>query len=372
MIFPFKLDIHIYRQPVTNLLLIVLMTAAFVLSFFPQYFQYLEILVLEDWDPVQLSGNVFLHADIYKLVWNVLFLFVFGNAVCSVIGNLFYPLFFIIFAAAGSAVHLYMDGFAVVGAGSVVSGMIGILVVWFPKSKVKFYYFFWFISKTIHGSFRIKMIFVAVVYFTVDMFLLNQYGPGIPYFTYAGGFAVGFLTALFSQFLHIWHLGDDTLIDLITGNKNKPLVSDISELGIVNDENTYLEEDDMGTLEDGQTDLIEEIVGEDDEINDAIEVNIPLPDFRVLRIQEDTGYIKCFIVNEGDTIINTVISSPDLISCEIEPANKFRSGDAGIIKFRKPEKYKTELHFELSYEYNGEELRNLIIFNLPAEQIKIK
>ncbi len=336
MIFPYGLDIHIYKRPFTNILLLFLMLAVFLSSFFPQYYSFVEKLILEDWEPLQMAGNVFVHADAYKLALNIIFLFAFGNAICSVIGNWFYPVIFLLIGVAGSAAHLYLESGAAVGASGIVSGFIAVILVWFPKSKVKFYYLFWFFTKVIHGSFKIRMIFVAILYFLADIFILGQFGYQPHYYVYTGGFTAGFILASLSQFFHLWPLGDETLFDLLKGEGGKTKVNDISELGSI--------EPDLDTIDLDHEELVtepepkvEEIITETEPEEKKVveEKHDPVPRFRVLKIQEDHETIKCFIVNEGDAIRGVDISSTDMPDCKIEPSEKFRTNDAGIIKFTK-------------------------------------
>ena len=336
MIFPYGLDIHIYKRPFTNILLLFLMLAVFLSSFFPQYYNLVEKLILVDWDLLQMAGAVFVHADAYKLALNLIFLFAFGNAICSVIGNWLYPVIFLLIGVAGSAAHLYFEGGAAVGASGVVSGFIAVTLVWFPKSKVKFYYLLWFFTKVIHGSFKIRMIFVALLYFIVDIFILKHYGFQPHYYIYAGGFASGFVLASVSQFLHLWPLGDETLFDLLRGESGKTTVNDISELGSI--------EPDLDTIDLDREELVaesepitEEVVAETEpETEQVIEEKFdPVPRFRVLRLHEEHEALKCFIVNEGDTIRSVDISSTDMPDCRIEPSEEFKTKDAGIIKFTK-------------------------------------
>ena len=98
----------------------------------------------------------------------------------------------------------------------------------------------------------------------------------------------------------------------------------------------------------------------------------PLPRFRILRTQEDRDSVKWFIVNEGDTIYNPEISSLELLNCEIEPSDKFKSGDAGIIKHSKPEKPFSELRFTLRYKGDQEVIEKSLLFDNVSGFIKIK
>ena len=51
-------------------------------------------MVLYGWDFTGLVGHVFLHGGLFHLVGNMIFLWVFGNAICTNIGNFKYLLAF--------------------------------------------------------------------------------------------------------------------------------------------------------------------------------------------------------------------------------------------------------------------------------------
>ena len=56
-----------------------------------------------------LIGSAFFHVGLWHLVGNMLFLWVFGNALNSKVGNLIYPIFFFIVAAMSDVIHLAAD-----------------------------------------------------------------------------------------------------------------------------------------------------------------------------------------------------------------------------------------------------------------------
>ena len=48
------------------------------------------LLLLDGWHAKGLFGHMWLHADLFHLLGNMLFLWVFGNAICSTLGNVRY------------------------------------------------------------------------------------------------------------------------------------------------------------------------------------------------------------------------------------------------------------------------------------------
>lgn len=99
------------------------------------------------WTPWRaLFTSMFLHADLYHLGGNMLFLWVAGNSVEDRVGHLKYLVFYLLCGVAGAAVHIVlalgpmstMAGVPTLGASGAISGVIGAYLVFFPKSKIKF------------------------------------------------------------------------------------------------------------------------------------------------------------------------------------------------------------------------------------------
>jgi hypothetical protein len=52
-------------------------------------------MVLSDWSPFGLIGHQFLHGGVMHLLGNMIFLFVFGNAICGVMNSFLYAAVYI-------------------------------------------------------------------------------------------------------------------------------------------------------------------------------------------------------------------------------------------------------------------------------------
>jgi membrane associated rhomboid family serine protease len=91
--------------------------------------------------PPQLVSCLFVHADLAHLLGNMLFLFVFGNAVNAKLGHgLFLAAYLALGALAGAAWLLVGDGRPVVGASGAIMGAVGIFLVLFPRNEVRVFY----------------------------------------------------------------------------------------------------------------------------------------------------------------------------------------------------------------------------------------
>ena len=106
------------------------------------------VLYVDDPSIHQFLTYQFLHADIIHLAGNMLFLWVFGNGVNARMGHLPYVLFYLaggVLAALGFA--LGANHGALVGASGAIASVTTAFLVLFPKSRVTFLYWFFFIGQ---------------------------------------------------------------------------------------------------------------------------------------------------------------------------------------------------------------------------------
>jgi rhomboid family protein len=82
---------------------------------------------------------MFFHADIFHLVGNMLFLWVFGDNVEDAMGHLKFLTFFFACAAAAAFTHILFNSTStapLVGASGAISGIIGAYLVLYPRVRV--------------------------------------------------------------------------------------------------------------------------------------------------------------------------------------------------------------------------------------------
>lgn len=154
--FPIRTDAPVRRPPYVNYGLITLNVAVFLVSSaaatIPEMTNLKAIFALESHQPkyYQFITYQFMHADIWHLVGNMVFLWVFGNAANSKMGHVPYLLFYLsggVFAGAGFAA-LYDN--PLVGASGSIAAVTTAYLVLFPQSEVAVFYWFWFTIGTLH------------------------------------------------------------------------------------------------------------------------------------------------------------------------------------------------------------------------------
>jgi membrane associated rhomboid family serine protease len=135
--------------------------------------------------PFQLVSHLFVHADIGHLLGNMLFLFVFGNAVNAKLGHgLFLASYCLLGAIAGVCWLLIGDGRPAVGASGAIMGIVGMFFVLFPRNDVRFFYWYW----TVSDIFDIPAFWLILFYLGCDLVGALFFGAGaVAYIAHLGG-----------------------------------------------------------------------------------------------------------------------------------------------------------------------------------------
>ncbi|MEM9110342.1 MAG: rhomboid family intramembrane serine protease, partial [Planctomycetota bacterium] len=122
------------------------------------------------------------------LVGNLLFLWVFGNAICAKVGNLAYiPLFILFGLLAGMAQLVFDPGSAAIGASGAINGVVGAFFVMYPRNDINCVYIF--LVKV--GHFAVSSIWIIALWFTFDIWGAVTGGGAVAYMAHLGGFAAG-------------------------------------------------------------------------------------------------------------------------------------------------------------------------------------
>ena len=143
--------------------------------------------------PILSLTSAMLHADYWHLGGNMLFLWVFGNAVNYKFGHLRYLGLYALSALVSGMAHYTFQGGAVVGASGAIFGVMGAFLVFFPRNDLEI---FWMVivrfgTKTISSGWMIAF----WIGWNVLMLKLGT-GGNVALWGHLGGCAAGFATAV--------------------------------------------------------------------------------------------------------------------------------------------------------------------------------
>jgi membrane associated rhomboid family serine protease len=189
MIIPYSTEVLIKKWPFSNLAIMGLCIVAFLLMLSGHYPPALfNAMILRGWNPIGLIGYQFLHGGFLHIALNMLYLWVFGNAVCEKVGNWVYATIFLMAGVVAGAVHNIMAGGASVGASGSINGILGLYLVLYPINRI--YCFYWFFRV---GTFAISGYWLILFWFVVDAWqAISGAETGIAYWAHVGGFLFGF------------------------------------------------------------------------------------------------------------------------------------------------------------------------------------
>lgn len=191
MFLPYKVDVPLDHRPVINWLIFCGAILAFIWQIFTPIEQ-VKALFLDGWGIGGLFGHMWLHGGIGHIVGNMIFLWLFGNAVCSKIGNIVYLPVYLSLGLLAAISHLIFRGGPMIGASGAINGIVGMYLVFFPKNSISC--FMMLIFQPIF--FSISGFWLILMWFVFDIWGATKGGAGVAYFAHLGGFAGGFVLAV--------------------------------------------------------------------------------------------------------------------------------------------------------------------------------
>jgi membrane associated rhomboid family serine protease len=196
MVIPYRVDVPHDHRPVMNWFVV----AAVVAVFFFQLPAFVDSaaqarirpFVLDGWTLKGLFGHMWLHAGFFHLIGNLIFLWVFGNAVCSKLGNVLYLPVYVGLGLIAAVSHLILVGKSAVGASGAINGIVGMYLVFFPENTISCFYLFFF--RPIF--FNISGYWLILFWFAFDLFGAISGSGHVAYVAHVGGFLGGFGLAI--------------------------------------------------------------------------------------------------------------------------------------------------------------------------------
>jgi len=213
LLIPWKVDVPQDRWPVVNWLIIVATVGVFFLQV-PDLVEIVEqssrlrvqapgeetqiavpgitgALMLKGWELKGLLGHMWLHLGPFHLAVNMLFLWIFGNAVCAKLGNLKYFLLYVLFGVAAGATHLLCSSGPALGASGALNGVVGMYLILFFENEITCLFAFWFIFLYVRW-FELSSIWMILFWLFWDIVGAMGGGSDVAYFAHLGGFGAGF------------------------------------------------------------------------------------------------------------------------------------------------------------------------------------
>jgi membrane associated rhomboid family serine protease len=172
--------------------------------------------VLDGWKFLGIVGHNWLHLSIWLLIFNLVFLWPFGNAVCAQIGNWAYLAIFLVVSLLGGIVHLLIGSEPASGVGAALSCIAGMYLVFFPEIPMNCLFFF-----PRPETVGLSTYFIVPFWFLADLILAVVELKGVTYLSHFLGFLVGVsiaVVALKNRWVEMAK-GERSLIDVLEKRK---------------------------------------------------------------------------------------------------------------------------------------------------------
>jgi len=207
MLIPLHTEIPARRRPIATQAIIAINVIVFLLGLLGERFGFFESRTAPaEWGNFnpqafklwQLVTYQFLHDPFgaLHLLFNMLFLWVFGSAVENRLGHVVFAAFYLTAGAAAGIVHMFVSGSPVIGASGCVAAVSGAFLALFPRAHVRVLLWFFII-----GVYSIPALWFIGFYFLIDLLnqtmdLLGRRGSDVAYAAHLGGYVFGFGVAM--------------------------------------------------------------------------------------------------------------------------------------------------------------------------------
>ncbi|MFH1746879.1 MAG: rhomboid family intramembrane serine protease [Planctomycetota bacterium] len=201
MLIPIGTDVRPRKPPVGNYLLIALNVLIFLFTdyvggAYGQKLKFLWTLYAAVPDIGQYITYQFLHGDLLHLLGNMLFLWIFGNAVCDRMGSLGYVIFYLAGGIFAGVVFAAFNNNALLGASGAIAAVTTAFLVLFPRVRVTLLLWFFLIT-----AFQVPALFLIVFKIILwDNVMAPSFDSGavsnVAYSAHLGGYTFGFCIAL--------------------------------------------------------------------------------------------------------------------------------------------------------------------------------
>ena len=224
---PIRTDYRMSRTPWVNYALVATNVLVFVLGYHgmsPEGRAKINALMLYPNTPLlhQFFTSVFLHADWGHLLGNMLFLWVFGNAMNDRFGHVGYLAFYLTGGVlAGLGYVLVSSNAPVLGASGAIAAVTGAYLVLLPRARVTVLFFFLYILAPVEVSSLVFLMFQFIWNLWMMPELTGAPGGGVAYAAHVAGYVYGIAMAVILLATKILPRDAYDLLNLIRNSRRR-------------------------------------------------------------------------------------------------------------------------------------------------------
>lgn len=139
--------------------------------------------------PLTLLSAMFVHAGLFHVAGNMLFLWIFGDNVEDALGHIGYLAFYLSTGIVASLAHIISEPgsyMPMIGASGAVAGVLGAYILLYPRAQVNTLIFLFFFVTTA----RVPAVVFLGLWFLIQI-LSSGVGGGVAWYAHIGGFVAG-------------------------------------------------------------------------------------------------------------------------------------------------------------------------------------
>jgi membrane associated rhomboid family serine protease len=141
--------------------------------------------------------SMFLHGGWLHLIFNMLFLWIFGNNIEDSVGHFKFVIFYLLcgIAAAAAQVATQPDSLVpMIGASGAVSGVLGAYLLLFPRARVLTLIPIWIFIRLVYlPAWLLLIVWFALQLLSGAATVGRQTGGGVAFWAHIGGFVAGMI-----------------------------------------------------------------------------------------------------------------------------------------------------------------------------------
>jgi len=152
--------------------------------------------------PFTIISSMFIHGGLLHLLSNMLFLWVFGDNVEDRLSHIRYLIFYLTCGIAGALAHIMSNIYSklpCIGASGAISGVMGAYMLFFPMARIKTLLILGIFIQIVNIPALLMIGYWIFIQVVLGISEIGAEGSGIAWFAHIGGFATGFLFALFRK-----------------------------------------------------------------------------------------------------------------------------------------------------------------------------
>jgi membrane associated rhomboid family serine protease len=182
---PYGTDAPIYRLPIVSVAMIVINVVVFCLCthFTPEQIEPYCLAMGNGLHPLQWVTTCFLHSDIFHLIFNMIFLWIFGPVVEGKIGwqrmLVLYLGLVVLFGAIVQVITLGCEPGFRLGASGVIYGLAAMSFIWAPECKVHGYVIFIFFRYVQARDTQIDVMIIVGFFLVLNVLWSLLFGSGL-------------------------------------------------------------------------------------------------------------------------------------------------------------------------------------------------